>query len=56
MLWNKTIGGSNDDVGLSVVETKDGGYVFTGLSGGRVSKNTIGEYESGGKAWLIKEK
>ncbi len=30
--WTKTIGGSNSDYGMSVVQTSDGGYIVTGYS------------------------
>ncbi len=31
-LWTKTYGGSNDDVGRSVRQTSDGGYIITGFT------------------------
>lgn len=30
--WNKTYGGSKDDIGQSLAETNDGGYILTGYS------------------------
>jgi len=31
-LWSKVYGGSNDDIGVSVQQTADGGYIITGWS------------------------
>jgi hypothetical protein len=30
LVWQKTYGGSADDIALSIVQTNDGGYIFTG--------------------------
>jgi hypothetical protein len=46
-LWTKTFGGSNIDIGHSVEQTSDGGYVITGYTR---SYGTM----SGRNIWLIK--
>jgi hypothetical protein len=44
--WDRTFGGPKDDVGMSVIQAKDGGYVVTGKTA---------SYGSGkDDAWLIK--
>ncbi|UEC42621.1 MAG: hypothetical protein METHAR1v1_760006 [Methanothrix sp.] len=47
--WNRTFGGSKDDMGQSVRQTKDGGYV---LAGGANSPSTA--TPPTGDAWLIR--
>jgi len=45
-VWDKTFGGSSDDVALAVQQTSDGGYILAGL--------TTSYGAGGGDAWLIK--
>ncbi len=33
VVWNKTIGGSGDDFGISIIKTSDSNYVISGYSG-----------------------
>jgi arginine repressor len=46
MLWSRTFGGTNNEFGLSVQQTSDGGYIIVGSSGQFVSP--------GGDVYVIK--
>lgn len=55
MMWDKTYGGKNDDVGSSVQQTLDGGYIITGYtesySNGKRDVWIIKTDENGGVLW-----
>ncbi len=46
MEWNQTFGGREDDVGFSLIEAKDGGFILVGIT------NSFGA--GGTDAWMIK--
>jgi hypothetical protein len=55
--WNRTFGGSSDDVGTWVVQTKDGGYIITGYTssyGSDAPYSWIIKAPYRGDLWLIK--
>ena len=50
--WNKTYGGSKDDIGQSLSQTKDGGYVLTGYS--MSSDGDVSNNEGFHDNWILK--
>lgn len=52
MLWERTIGGSNFDVGRSISKTQDGGLLISGSS--RSSDGLITENKGQNDAWVLK--
>lgn len=54
-IWSQTIGSKGEEVMKKMLETRDGGYLLTGTSNGKASKdknNTIG----GNDFWVVKLK
>lgn len=52
--WQKTIGGSGQDELISVVKTRDGGFVLAGSSSSEKSENKISENYGGLDYWVVK--
>jgi hypothetical protein len=51
-LWTRAYGGTDNDFGYSVQQTSDGGYIFAGLTAGKVSRvNLIKTNASGDTLW-----
>ncbi|GAA3633290.1 hypothetical protein [Flavivirga jejuensis] len=60
MLWQKSFGFSGADSGISIIETKDSGYLLTGVldvtasNGEGNSKSLVSKKHAGGDYWAIK--
>ena len=52
--WQRLFGGGGSDVGESVQQTADGGYVLAGSSGSSKSGNVTGTTNGGSDYWLVK--
>ena len=55
--WNRTFGGSSDDVGTYGQQTKDGGYIITGYTssyGADAPFSWLIKVQHRGDLWLIK--
>ena len=51
--WQKSFGGSNTDVGFSIQQTTDLGYIIAGTSASN-DGDVTGNHGGGGDAWIIK--
>ncbi len=61
IIWQKTFGFEGSDVGFSVIETNDGGYLFLGVldvtaSGGQgdSARSVTAKKHAGGDYWVVK--
>lgn len=52
IIWSKTYGGSNDDVGEKVIQTNDGGFIIVGYS--RSNDGDASNNEGFHDNWLLK--
>ena len=53
LLWQKALGGTSDDIGLSNAATSDGGSIIAANTSS--NNGDISGYHGGGDAWLIKQ-
>ncbi|QMU31046.1 T9SS type A sorting domain-containing protein [Adhaeribacter radiodurans] len=56
IIWNKTFGGSNQEVLSSVQRTNDGGYILGGWSGSGISGNKTVASKGANDFWVVKLK
>jgi hypothetical protein len=54
MQWQKTYGGSNGDIAMSAIQTKDGGYIVAGNSNSTNGDITNMHDSIYGDAWIVK--
>lgn len=50
--WAKTYGSSKPDGANSIVQTSDGGYIFTGICG--ANNGDVSGYHAGADVWVVK--
>lgn len=53
LLWQKTFGGSSQDVMHSLIPTSDGGYIFIGTTGSNDGDVSVPGFTQGG-TWIVK--
>jgi hypothetical protein len=55
ILWNKLMGGNDDDIASSIQQTIDGGYIVAGYSGSSANGDVTGVNHGGaGDFWIVK--
>ncbi len=54
IIWQKTIGGTNDDNLISVQQTTDGGYILGGESNSDISGDKTENSRGGSDYWIVK--
>jgi hypothetical protein len=54
LMWQKSLGGTNDDVSNSLVATADGGFVLAGYINSDDYNSTISGYHDSGDGWVVK--
>ena len=52
--WQKTIGGSGEDLLTSIQQTNDGGYILSGSSASGISGNKTQASKGGTDYWVVK--
>tara|TARA_R110002020_G_C16272421_1_gene771200 strand:+ start:940 stop:2178 length:1239 start_codon:yes stop_codon:yes gene_type:complete len=52
IIWNKTYGGSDDDIAESIIQTNDGGYLVTGYS--KSNDGVVNHNNGGYDIWVCK--
>jgi len=50
--WEKSLGGSYDDIANSIQQTSDGGYIMAGFAGS--DDGDVSGYRGGGDMWVVK--
>ena len=54
IVWNKLLGGNQDDWGKSIQQTADGGYIVAGYSGSSASGDVTGTSHGSFDYWIVK--
>lgn len=54
IVWDKLLGGNNDEAAFSIQQTTDGGYIVTGASLSSANGNVSGTNHGGSDYWILK--
>jgi hypothetical protein len=54
IIWNKSLGGANQDEAYSIQQTTDGGYIVAGYSASSATGNVTGTNHGLGDYWIVK--